>query len=68
MATITTRRWERHVCLSAPPELNLEAKLQDCSANRAGGAESLNAWLDQVRDFAKQSGFMAFYRAHAGLY
>src|SRR5579864_3920781 len=56
------------VCLSTPPELNLEAKPQDCSANRAGGAESLNAWLDQVRDFAKQSGFMAFYRAHAGLY
>jgi len=56
------------VCLSSPPELDLEADPQECSAGRAGGAGSLNHWLDQLRDFARKSDFMTFFRAHAGLY
>ena len=56
------------ICLSAPPELKLEARPEDCGAARAGGAASLEAWLDQLRDFARVSDFSSFFRAHAGLY
>lgn len=56
------------ICLSAPPELKLEARPEDCGAQRAGGAASLEAWLEQLRDLARVSDFGSFFRAHAGLY
>lgn len=56
------------VCLSAPPELALQAAPESCGAGRAGGVESLQAWLVELRDFAAKSGFMTFFRAHGGLY
>jgi hypothetical protein len=56
------------ICLSAPPELKLEARPEECGAQRAGGAASLQAWLEQLRDFARASNFAAFFRAHAALY
>ena len=57
------------VCLSAPPELKLEeARSEECGAQRAGGVASLEAWLEQLRDFARVSDFVSFFRAHAGLY
>ena len=56
------------ICLSAPPELKLEGRPEDCGAERAGGAASLEAWLEQLRDLARVSDFGSFFRAHAGLY
>ena len=56
------------ICLSAPPELKLEGRLEECGAERAGGSASLEAWLEQLRDFARVSDFGSFFRAHAGLY
>jgi hypothetical protein len=56
------------ICLSAPPELKLEGRPEECGAERAGGAASLVAWLEQLRDFARVSDFGSFFRAHAGLY
>jgi hypothetical protein len=56
------------VCLSAPPELTPEGSDEECNAARAGGAASLAAWLEQLRDFYRVSGFDAFFRAHAGFY
>jgi len=56
------------ICLSAPPKLKLEGRLEECGAERAGGAASLEAWLEQLRDFARVSDFGSFFRAHAGLY
>jgi hypothetical protein len=56
------------ICLSAPPELKLEARPEECGAPRAGGVASLEAWLEQLRDFARVSDFGSFFRAHAGLY
>jgi hypothetical protein len=56
------------VCLSSPPELALQAAPEQCAADRAGGAASLQAWLVQLRAFAAESDFMTFFRAHAGLY
>ncbi len=55
-------------CLSAPPNLEFAGKPEDCGAARAGGAESLLAWISQLRDFVRQADFMTFFRAHAGLY
>jgi hypothetical protein len=56
------------ICLSAPPELKLEARPDECGAERARGVASLEAWLEQLRDFARISDFGSFFRAHAGLY
>ena len=56
------------VCLSAPPELKQEGSDEECNAARAGGAASLAAWLEQLRDFYRVSDFDAFFRAHAGFY
>ncbi|HUA57817.1 MAG TPA: DUF4932 domain-containing protein [Verrucomicrobiae bacterium] len=56
------------VCLSPPPELEWKAKPEECSAERAGGADSLRAWAGQLRDFARKSDFAAFFRAHSDLY
>jgi hypothetical protein len=56
------------ICLSAPPELKLELHPEECGAQRAGGEASLEAWLEQLRDFARASDFGGFFRAHAGLY
>ena len=56
------------ICLSAPPELKLELPPEECGAQRAGGGASLEAWLEQLRGFARASDFGGFFRAHAGLY
>jgi hypothetical protein len=48
--------------------LALTAGPEECGAPRAGGAESLAAWLDQLRDLARASDFDVFFRAHAGFY
>jgi hypothetical protein len=56
------------VCLTAPPELKLEGSPEQCGAPRAGGAESLARWLEQLRALAAESDFMTFFRAHAGFY
>ena len=56
------------MCLSAPPEVKLDGLPEECGAPRAGGAASLEAWLEQLRDFARVSDFGSFFRAHAGLF
>jgi hypothetical protein len=56
------------ICLSKPPELELSVRPDECGAQRAGGAESLAAWLEQLRDLARVSDFNQFFRAHAGFY
>ena len=55
------------VCLSPPPDLELQAAPEACGAGRAGGPASLAAWLQQLRAFARASDFNAFFRAQAGL-
>jgi hypothetical protein len=56
------------VCLGPLPELTLLAKAEECGAGRAGGVESLEAWLAQLRDFVKASRFGEFFDQHQAFY
>ncbi len=54
--------------LADPPGLELRAPLTASLEARAGGREQLFAFLYGLRDFAAETGFMAFYEEHAALY
>lgn len=54
--------------LSSPPELVVKQPLTDYLRGRAGGEEKLRRFIEQLRDFAKQSRFMDFFRDHEDFY
>ena len=53
---------------SNPPRLTQLQALPDDLKKRAGGERQLNEFIDALRDFARVSRFMEFYRAHVRTY
>ena len=51
-----------------PPELVQKAPYSDYLIKRAGGEENLMQFADKLRDFARRTDFMQFYKAHNLLY
>lgn len=54
--------------LGSPPELAVEHPFTDYLIKRAGGTEKLIQFIEQLRDFAEQSHFMAFFKKHEEYY
>ena len=54
--------------LSEPPDLSLEAPFTDYLKKRAGGEERLEEFVKSLRDFARETQFMAFFEAHKGTF
>ena len=54
--------------LSKPPELTIERPFTEYLNKRAGGAERLKKFIELLRDFAKETEFAAFFRAHRGTF
>jgi hypothetical protein len=50
--------------LSEPPELTAELPFSEYLNGRAGGAKRLNKFVELLRDFAEETEFMAFFKAH----
>jgi hypothetical protein len=50
--------------LSEPPELTVQLPFTNYLTGRAGGSEQLDKFVDLLRDFAKETEFMAFFKAH----
>ncbi len=53
--------------LSPPPELAVRIPLPYAFYDRAGGKEALERWLLQLRDFARDSGFMVSFNSAQAL-
>ncbi|MCK4412790.1 MAG: DUF4932 domain-containing protein [Candidatus Eisenbacteria sp.] len=51
-----------------PPDLRRRTPYSDYLITRAGGEPILDAFVAALRDFARATDFMAFYRAHRPLY
>jgi hypothetical protein len=54
--------------LSDPPELAVTASFDNIIIARAGGPVLVEAFLAALRDFARETNFMAFYTGHADFY
>lgn len=54
--------------LSPPPELAIELPLTDYLIRRAGGREKLMRFIEELKDFSKQTDFMPFFRKHEEFY
>ena len=54
--------------LSAPPELEVQVPYPIDLIQRAGGVEHLGQFLSALRDFARESKFIDFYRSHSTFY
>lgn len=54
--------------LSNPPELKIVTPFTDYIIGRAGGKENLEAFIEDLRDFAVKSNFMDFSNAHEDFY
>jgi hypothetical protein len=54
--------------LSKPPDLSLESPFTDYLKTRAGGEERLEEFVKSLRDFARETQFMAFFEAHKGTF
>lgn len=54
--------------LSKPPELTIELPFTEYLSKRAGGAERLNKFVELLRDFAEETEFVAFFKAHRGTF
>jgi Domain of unknown function (DUF4932) len=54
--------------LSAPPDLKVNKAIPEELVKRAGGKEKLMQFIDALRQFAKESNFMEFFRSHAPFY
>jgi hypothetical protein len=54
--------------LSNPPELALHMPFSDYLKERAGGGERLEKFVQALRDFARQSKFIEFFKIHESLY
>jgi len=50
--------------LSEPPELTAKLPFTDYLNGRAGGAKRLNKFVELLRDFAQETEFMEFFKAH----
>jgi len=56
------------LCHDDPPELVQKTPYSDYLIKRAGGEENLMQFADELRDFARRTDFMKFYKAHNLLY
>lgn len=56
------------LALSKPPEMALRAPFPGDALARAGGAEKLDAYVEALRDFARESQYEAFFDAHQGTF
>ena len=54
--------------LTDPPGLKVRLPFSDYIKSRAGGEKQLTAFVQALRDFARESNFQAFYDAHRGTY
>jgi hypothetical protein len=54
--------------LSPPPELAIEHPFTDYLITRAGVREKLLLFIEQLRDFAQKTDFMAFFQSHHDFY
>jgi hypothetical protein len=54
--------------LTDPPELKLRLPFSDYIKGRAGGEKQLTAFVQALRDFARESKFEVFYKAHKQTY
>jgi len=54
--------------LSAPPELAIELPFSDYLVTRAGGKEKLIRFVEELKDFSKQTDFMTFFQEHTAFY
>jgi hypothetical protein len=54
--------------LSKPPELKQQRPFSDEITKRAGGEQRLNQFLSALRDFARETKFMAFFGANKESY
>ena len=54
--------------LSMPPELTIELPFTEYLNARAGGPERLKRFVELLRDFAEESNFLAFFKAHDGTF
>jgi hypothetical protein len=54
--------------LTDPPELAVTAPFDNVLVARAGGPVLIEAFLAALRDFARETHFMAFYSSHADFY
>ena len=54
--------------LSEPSQLKIERQLTDYLKRRAGGERRLKRFIKELRDFAEESNFMAFYEEHSEFY
>ena len=54
--------------LTDPPDLKNRLPFSDYIKGRAGGEKQLNEFVQALRDFARESNFLAFYDAHKGTY
>lgn len=51
-----------------PPELKPRVAVPEHAVERAGGRERLDAFMEELRSFARKSDFMSFFAAHRGTY
>jgi hypothetical protein len=54
--------------LSEPPELAVEKPFTEYLNKRAGGEKRLKKFVELLRDFAKETGFVVFFKAHNGTF
>ena len=54
--------------LTNPPNVELNGDVPSEAIERAGGIENLKQFAPQIAEFASESDFSAFYRAHKGTY
>lgn len=54
--------------LSDPPELGVERPFTNYLEMRAGGEEQLEKFVGALRDFARETKFMEFFKEHGGFY
>lgn len=54
--------------LSDPPELRVERQFTNYLKMRAGGEEQLEKFVGALRDFARETKFMEFFKEHGGFY
>jgi hypothetical protein len=51
-----------------PPELAVEIPFTDYLITRAGGKEQLTRFIEELKDFSRQTDFMTFFREHEDFY
>nr|BAL56854.1 hypothetical conserved protein [uncultured Acetothermia bacterium] len=54
--------------LSAPPSLKIQVPFPDYLKARAGGEKQLKRFVEALRNFAHETQFMVFFKAHQGFF